>query len=144
MQVEVINKSAYALPNAATALSVGYDLRANCDAILNIAPLERVLVGTGLYVALPIGTEAQIRPRSGLALKKGLTVLNAPGTVDADYRGEIKVLLINLSNETVTIEPGERIAQLILAKHETIEWKNVDQLSSTLRGEGGYGHTGTK
>ena len=142
MELQVINRSEHALPNYETALSAGLDLRANIDADIELKGLERVLVPTGLFIALPEGTEAQIRPRSGLAYKHGLTVLNSPGTIDADYRGEVKVLLVNLSNETFVIKNGERIAQMVVAKHERVEWLEVETLSETVRGAGGFGHTG--
>lgn len=142
MELQVINRSEHALPNYETALSAGLDLRANIDADIELMSLERVLVPTGLFIALPEGTEAQIRPRSGLAYKHGLTVLNSPGTIDADYRGEVKVLLVNLSNETFVIKNGERIAQMVVAKHERVDWLEVETLSETVRGAGGFGHTG--
>lgn len=142
MFVKVINNSGHSLPEYQTELSAGLDLRANLEAPVTLGPLERTLVGTGLYIELPAGFEAQIRPRSGLAYKHGLTVLNTPGTIDADYRGEIKVLLVNLSNEAFTVENGERIAQMVVAKHEQIKWQESDQLSDTARGAGGYGSTG--
>ena len=142
MELKVINRSEHALPNYETALSAGLDLRANIDADIELKSLERVLVPTGLFIALPEGTEAQIRPRSGLAYKHGLTVLNSPGTIDADYRGEVKVLLVNLSNETFVIKNGERIAQMVVAKHERVDWLEVETLSETVRGAGGFGHTG--
>lgn len=144
MKVELINKSKHEIPQYATILSAGVDLRANIDAPIILKPLARKLVKTGLYIALPEGTEAQVRPRSGLAYKKGITVLNSPGTIDADYRGEIGVLLVNLSNEDFIIEDGERIAQLVFAKHETAEWNIVEELIRTDRGEGGFGSTGVK
>lgn len=144
MIINIVNESRFPLPEYATAHAAGLDLRANIESPVTLSPLERVLIPTGLKIELPIGTEAQIRPRSGLAYKKGITVLNSPGTIDADYRGEIKVLLINLSNAPVELEPGERIAQMIVAKHETIQWQLTDALSETARGEGGYGHTGLK
>lgn len=144
MRVEIINKSKHPIPQYATELSAGVDLRANIEDPIVLKPLARVLVKTGLYIALPEGTEAQVRPRSGLAYKKGITVLNSPGTIDADYRGEIGVLLVNLSNEEFLIEDGERIAQLVFAKHETAEWDVVEELSQTNRGEGGFGSTGVK
>lgn len=144
MKVELINKSKHETPQYATILSAGVDLRANIDAPIILKPLARKLVKTGLYIALPEGTEAQVRPRSGLAYKKGITVLNSPGTIDADYRGEIGVLLVNLSNEDFIIEDGERIAQLVFAKHETAEWNIVEELTRTDRGEGGFGSTGVK
>lgn len=144
MQIKIINKSSHALPHYETIASAGMDLRANIEASIILKPLERTIVKTGLFIELPIGFEAQVRPRSGLAAKKGITVLNAPGTVDADYRGEIGVILVNLSNEDFTIENGERIAQLVIAKHERAEWIEVETLSETSRGEGGFGSTGTK
>jgi dUTP pyrophosphatase len=143
MLVNIINKSKHPLPEYATIASAGMDLRANLESPVILNPLERALVPTGLFMELPIGFEAQIRPRSGLAFKNGLTVLNSPGTIDADYRGEIKVLLINLSNEVFNINDGERIAQMVIAAHERIEWKNAEQLLDTQRGSGGFGHTGT-
>lgn len=144
MKVNIINRSRHALPAYATALSAGMDLRANIDSPITLRPLERSLVPTGIYIALPPGHEAQIRPRSGLATKHGITVINSPGTVDADYRGELRVSLVNLSNEPFTIEDGERIAQMIVARHETIEWLEVETLDETERGAGGWGSTGTK
>jgi dUTP pyrophosphatase len=144
MQIKIINKSTHALPNYETIASAGVDLRANLSESRVLKPLERSIVGTGLFIELPIGYEAQVRPRSGLAAKKGITVLNAPGTVDADYRGEIGVILINLSSEDFIIQNGERIAQLVIAKHERAEWVDADELSETSRGEGGFGSTGTK
>lgn len=144
MTINIINKSAHALPHYETIASAGMDLRANLDSPIVLKPLERTIVKTGLFIELPIGYEAQVRPRSGLAAKKGITVLNAPGTVDADYRGEIGVILVNLSNEDFTIENGERVAQLIIAKHERAEWTEVQELSETARGEGGFGSTGVK
>lgn len=142
MNIPVINLSKHALPKYETVASAGLDLRANIEEVIHLEPLQRVLVPTGLFIELPVGYEAQIRPRSGLAFKYGITVLNSPGTIDADYRGEIKILLINLSNETFVINDGERIAQMIIAKHEQIEWNIVEKLSDTDRGAGGYGHTG--
>lgn len=142
MQVQVINKSKHALPNYETIASAGMDIRANIDQAITLKPLERAIVKTGLFMALPIGTEAQVRPRSGLAAKKGITVLNAPGTIDADYRGEVGVILVNLSNEDFVINDGERIAQLVIAKHEQISWSEVEVLSETDRGAGGFGSTG--
>ena len=142
MNVQIINKSKHATPNYETEGAAGMDLRANIDASITLKPLERAIVKTGLFIALPIGFEAQVRPRSGLAAKKGITVLNAPGTVDADYRGEIGVILVNLSNEDFVINDGERIAQLIIAKHERVNWKEVTVLSETERGSGGFGSTG--
>jgi dUTP pyrophosphatase len=142
MKVEIINKSKHDLPRYATPQSAGLDLRANLDESLVLAPLQRAIVPTGLYIALPAGFEAQVRPRSGLAAKHGLTVLNSPGTIDADYRGEICVILVNLSNEPFTIQDGERIAQMVIARHEQAEWQEVEVLNETERGEGGFGHTG--
>lgn len=144
MQIKIINKSQHELPNYETIASAGMDLRASIQEPITLQPLERTLVKTGLFIELPIGFEAQVRPRSGLAFKKGITVLNSPGTVDADYRGEIGVILVNLSNEAFVIENGERIAQLIIAKHERAEWIQVQDLSETSRGEGGFGSTGVK
>ncbi len=144
MNIEIINKSKHATPQYATPLSAGVDLRANMDEPVVLKPLERTLVKTGLFIALPEGYEAQVRPRSGLAYKKGITVLNSPGTIDADYRGEIGVILVNLSNEDFTIEDGERVAQLVIAKHEVAEWVEVAELSETERGAGGFGSTGVK
>jgi len=142
MTIKIINKSQHDLPNYETIASAGMDLRANLEAPIVLKPLERTIVKTGLFIELPIGYEAQVRPRSGLAAKKGITVLNSPGTVDADYRGELGVILVNLSAEEFVIENGERIAQLIIAKHERAEWIEVTQLSETTRGEGGFGSTG--
>jgi len=142
MQVKVINQSKHPLPAYQTLLSAGLDLRANLESPVEIAPLERKLIGTGLYLELPEGHEAQVRPRSGLAYKHGISVLNSPGTIDADYRGEIKVLLVNLSKEVFTINDGERIAQMVIARHEQIQWEEVLDLSQTERGAGGYGSTG--
>lgn len=144
IKVEVINKSGNALPQYATALSAGLDIRADLEEPIVLQPLERIAVPTGLYIALPEGYEAQMRPRSGLALKHGITLLNTPGTIDADYRGEIKVILANLSNKPFTIESGERICQMVVAKHEQVEWELVEYLEETERGAGGFGHTGTK
>lgn len=144
MNIKIINKSNHDLPNYETIASAGMDLRANLSESRILKPLERSIVGTGLFIELPKGYEAQVRPRSGLAAKKGITVLNAPGTIDADYRGEIGVILVNLSNEEFTIENGERIAQLVIAKHERAEWILVTELSETSRGEGGFGSTGVK
>lgn len=143
MKVQVINKSAYYLPEYATEKSAGMDLKANIDDPITLNPLERAMIPTGLSIALPDGTEAQIRPRSGLAAKHGISVLNAPGTIDADYRGEIKVILVNLSNEPFTINPGERIAQMVVARYERVEWETVETLDETERGAGGFGSTGT-
>jgi dUTP pyrophosphatase len=144
MKVALINKSKYPAPAYATAHAAGLDLRANIDEPIELKPLERVLVPTGFFMELPVGTEAQIRPRSGLAFKNGITVLNTPGTIDADYRGEIKVLLVNLSNDVFVIEPGERIAQMVVAKHEQVEWEEQNELSESERGAGGFGSTGVK
>ena len=144
MTIKIINKSQHELPNYETIASAGMDLRANLEAPITLKSLERTIVKTGLFIELPIGFEAQVRQRSGLAAKNGITVLNAPGTVDADYRGEIGVILVNLSSEDFTIENGERIAQLIIAKHERAEWMAVETLSETSRGEGGFGSTGVK
>lgn len=142
MKVKIINKSQHPLPAYETNLSAGMDLRANLSEPIILQPMQRALIPTGLYIELPAGTEAQIRPRSGLAFKHGITVLNSPGTIDADYRGEIKVLLINLSQEPFEIKDSERIAQMIISKHETVEWQLVETLNETKRGEGGFGHTG--
>lgn len=142
MKVKIVNKSRFALPEYQTPLSAGLDIRANLDESVTLQPLERAMIPTGLYVELPEGCEMQIRPRSGLAAKHGVTVLNSPGTIDADYRGEIKVILVNLSNESFTIEAGERIAQMIVARYEQIEWEAAEELSSTERGAGGFGSTG--
>ena len=144
MDIKIINKSAHALPHYETVASAGMDLRANIKESITLQPMERAIVPTGLFLELPIGVEAQVRPRSGLAAKKGITVLNAPGTIDADYRGEVGVILINLSPETFVVENGERIAQLVIAKHERAEWQQVETLSKTDRGEGGFGSTGVK
>jgi dUTP pyrophosphatase len=142
MKVRIVNKSAYPTPAYATEKSAGMDLKANIDEPITLGPLQRAMVPTGLYMALPDGTEAQVRPRSGLAAKHGISVLNAPGTVDADYRGEVKVILVNLSNEPFVINPGERIAQLVVARYEKVEWDEVDVLDETERGAGGFGSTG--
>lgn len=144
MNIKIINKSNHDLPHYETMASAGMDLRANISESIILKPLERSIVSTGLFIELPVGIEAQVRPRSGLAAKKGITVLNAPGTIDADYRGEIGVILVNLSNEAFTINNGERIAQLVIAKHERAEWEAVKVLSETDRGEGGFGSTGVK
>ena len=144
MKVKIVNTSRHPLPEYATPLSAGVDVRAFLDAPVTLGPLERRLIPTGLYIALPEGYEAQMRPRSGLALKHGLTVLNSPGTVDADYRGEIMVLLINLSSAPFTVNDGERIAQMVIARHEQAVFAEVEELDETERGEGGYGHTGMK
>ena len=142
MKVKIVNKSRFALPEYQTPLSAGLDIRANLDEPVTLQPLERAMIPTGLFVELPEGCEMQIRPRSGLAAKHGITVLNSPGTIDADYRGEIKVILVNLSNEPFIIEAGERIAQMIVARYEQIEWEAAEELSSTERGAGGFGSTG--
>lgn len=144
MKIKIINKSQHALPNYETIASAGMDLRANLTESIVLQPLERALVKTGLFIELPIGYEAQVRPRSGLAFKNGITVLNSPGTIDADYRGEIGVILVNLSNQAFEIQNGERIAQLIIAKHERAEWEEVTELTETSRGAGGFGSTGVK
>jgi len=144
MKVQIINRSHHALPQYATPQSAGVDLRANIEAPIELRPMERRLVPTGLFMALPPGFEAQVRPRSGLAIKHGITVLNTPGTIDADYRGEICVILVNLSNEPFLIADGERIAQMVIARHEQAEWEEVEVLSETERGAGGFGHSGTK
>ena len=141
-KVKIVNKSGQPVPAYATALSAGMDLRACLEAPVTLGPLERTLVPTGLYIALPAGFEAQVRPRSGLAAKHGVTVLNTPGTIDADYRGEIKVILVNLSNTPFEIVPGERIAQMVVARHERVEWEEVETLDETERGAGGFGSTG--
>jgi dUTP pyrophosphatase len=143
MKIKIINKSRHDLPHYETIASAGMDLRASLTESRILKPLERTIVGTGLFLELPIGYEAQVRPRSGLAAKKGITVLNAPGTIDADYRGEIGIILVNLSNEEFIVQNGERIAQLVIAKHERAEWEHVEILSDTERGEGGFGSTGT-
>ena len=142
MNVKIVNKSKHALPEYQTPISAGLDIRANLDESVTLRPLERAMIPTGLFVELPEGCEMQIRPRSGLAAKHGITVLNSPGTIDADYRGEIKVILVNLSNEPFTIESGERIAQMIVARYEQIEWQPVEELGATERGAGGFGSTG--
>jgi dUTP pyrophosphatase len=142
MNVQIINKSKHATPNYETEGAAGLDLKANIEEAITLKPLERAIIKTGLFIALPIGYEAQVRPRSGLAAKKGITVLNAPGTIDADYRGEIGVILVNLSNLEYTLKDGERIAQLVIAKHERVHWKEVQVLSETKRGAGGFGSTG--
>lgn len=144
MRVKIINKSRHALPEYATTQSAGMDLRANLAAPVTLRPLERALIPTGLYIALPEGYEAQVRPRSGLAIKKGISIVNAPGTIDADYRGEICVVLINLSNEDFVVEDGERIAQMVIARYEQAEFEAVDVLDETERGSGGFGHTGKR
>ena len=144
MKVKVINRSSNALPEYATEFSAGLDVRAANEEPIVLQPLGRAMVPTGLYLEIPAGYEVQVRPRSGLAAKKGITVLNAPGTIDADYRGEVCVILVNLSNEPFTIEKGERVAQLVLARHEVIEWESVDSLADSSRGAGGFGSTGVK
>ena len=144
MEIKIVNKSHHALPAYATVMSAGMDLRANLTEPIIIKPRDRALIPTGLYIALPDGYEAQIRPRSGLALKKGITVLNTPGTIDADYRGEIGVILVNLSNEDFIVEDGERVCQMVIARYEKALWQEVEKLDETLRGVGGFGHTGTE
>ncbi|MBQ6191345.1 MAG: dUTP diphosphatase [Bacteroidaceae bacterium] len=144
MKVQIINRSHHELPKYATPLSAGVDLRANIESPIELRPMERRLVPTGLFMALPPGYEAQVRPRSGLAIKHGITVLNTPGTIDADYRGEVCVILVNLSDEPFLIADGERIAQMVIARHEQAEWEPVEVLSETERGAGGFGHSGTK
>ncbi|USD26693.1 dUTP diphosphatase [Flagellimonas marinaquae] len=144
MKIKIINTSGHKLPHYETLASAGMDLRADIDSPITLKPLERAIVPTGLFMELPVGYEAQVRPRSGLAAKKGITVLNAPGTIDADYRGNVGVILVNLSNEDFIVENGERIAQMVIAKHERAEWEEVETLSETDRGEGGFGSTGTK
>ena len=144
MKIRIVNHSRHPLPAYETIASAGMDLRANLDGDVLLKPLERSLVPTGLFIEIPLGYEAQIRPRSGLAAKKGITLLNTPGTIDADYRGEIKVILVNLSNEDFLIRDGERIAQMIIAAHEQAEWVEVEELEQTQRGDGGFGHTGEK
>lgn len=142
MKVQIINKSHHQLPQYATVQSAGVDLRANLDEPVVLAPLQRALIPTGLFISLPVGYEAQVRPRSGLAIKKGITVLNSPGTIDADYRGEICIILINLSQEEFVVNDGERVAQMVIARHEQAEWVEVETLDETDRGAGGFGHTG--
>jgi dUTP pyrophosphatase len=144
MEIKIVNRSRHSLPDYATIHSAGMDLRANLENPVVLKPLERSLIPTGIYIQLPNGYEAQIRPRSGLAIKHGISIVNAPGTIDADYRGEIKVILANLSNEDFTINDGARICQMIVAKHERVEWVEVDELDETERGDGGFGHTGKK
>jgi dUTP pyrophosphatase len=144
MKIRVVNKSRHNLPQYETDHSAGLDLRANMDESITLKPLERALIKTGLFIELPVGYEAQIRPRSGLSYKKGLSVLNSPGTIDADYRGEIGVILVNLSNDSVVIDDGERVAQMVISKHETADWEEVAHLEETERGSGGFGSTGTK
>ena len=142
MLVKIVNKSAWPTPSYATVNSAGMDLKADITEPVTLGPLERALIPTGLYIALPEGTEAQVRPRSGLAAKHGISVLNSPGTIDADYRGEVKVILVNLSNEPFVVNPGERIAQMVVARYEQVEWDEVEVLDETERGEGGFGSTG--
>ncbi len=144
MKIKIVNHSKHALPKYETLASAGMDLRANLDAPLRLKPLERVLVPTGLFIEIPVGYEAQVRPRSGLALKKGITVLNSPGTIDADYRGEIRVILINLSGDIFEIADGDRIAQMVISSHAQAQWEEVEVLTETTRGTGGFGHTGGK
>jgi dUTP pyrophosphatase len=144
MRVKIINKSKHPLPQYTTERSAGMDLRANIESSITIKPLERILVPTGLFLELPVGYEAQIRPRSGLAIKRGITILNSPGTIDADYRGEVCIIMINLSNEDFVVEDGERICQMIICRHETVSWSEVEELDETKRGTGGFGHTGKK
>jgi dUTP pyrophosphatase len=144
IQINIVNKSKHDLPEYATPLSAGMDIRANLSEPITLLPLQRKLIPTGLYIELPKGYEAQIRPRSGLALKKGITVLNTPGTIDADYRGEIGVILVNISDEPFVVNDGERICQMVVAEHATVRWQQVEQLDETQRGTGGFGHTGKK
>ena len=144
MKVKIVNHSPFDLPSYATPVSAGMDLRANLEQPVTLAPLERAMIPTGLHIELPAGYEAQVRPRSGLAAKHGISIVNAPGTIDADYRGEIKVILVNLSNDPFTIEAGERIAQMVVARHETVEWEPVEELAESQRGSGGFGSTGKK
>ena len=142
MIIRIVNKSNHESPKDETEASAGMDLRANLDKPIRLKPLERTMIPTGLFMELPVGFEAQVRPRSGMAIKHGITVLNTPGTIDADYRGEIKVIVVNLSNEEYTVNDGERVAQMIIAKHEKANWKQIDELNETERGVGGFGHTG--
>ena len=142
MRIKIVNKSKHSLPEYSTAFSAGMDLSVNLNESLRLKPLERALVPTGIYIELPQNYEAQIRPRSGLALKKGITVLNTPGTIDSDYRGEIGIILINLSEEEFIVQDGERICQMIITKHETVSWEEVEELNTSTRGKGGFGHTG--
>ena len=144
MHIKIVNQSKHKLPTYETKASAGMDLRANLDTPVLLKPLDRQLIPTGLFIELTPGYEAQIRPRSGLAIKKGISLVNAPGTIDADYRGEIKIIVINLSNQEVEIADGERVAQMVIARHEKAEWLEVEQLEETQRGAGGFGHTGTK
>lgn len=143
MKIKIVNRSKHNLPAYSTALSAGMDLYANLDVPVVLEPLERAMIGTGLFIELPSGYEAQIRPRSGLAIKRGITVLNTPGTIDADYRGEICIILINLSNETFIVNNGERICQMVISKHERVDWEPCEELNPTTRGLGGFGHTGS-
>lgn len=142
MKIKIVNKSSHPLPEYATALAAGMDLRANLEQPIVLKPLERTLVPTGIYLQLPEGYEAQIRPRSGLAIKHGIGIVNSPGTIDADYRGEVRVILVNLSNEDFTIQDGERVCQMVIAQHARVAWENVESLDETQRGAGGFGHTG--
>ena len=144
MQIKIVNRSKHSNPEYSTEFSAGMDLRANLETPILLKPLERKMIPTGLFIELPKGYEAQIRPRSGLAIKKGISVLNSPGTIDADYRGEINVIIINLSNEEFIVNDGERICQMVIAKHESVVWEQVEVLDETVRGAGGFGHTGTK
>ena len=144
MKIKIVNHSKHALPAYETGASAGVDLKANLEQEIVLKPMQRILVPTGLFIEIPVGYEAQVRPRSGLAIKKGITVLNSPGTIDADYRGEVKIILINLSNEDFLINDGDRIAQMVIASHEQAEWIEVDELIETERGAGGFGHTGHK
>ena len=144
MKVKIVNRSAFDMPSYATEYSAGMDLKANITEPVTLGPLERAMVPTGIFIELPVGFEAQIRPRSGLAAKHGISIVNAPGTIDADYRGEIKVVLVNLSKEPFTVNAGERIAQMVVARHEKVEWECVESLDESVRGEGGFGSTGTK
>jgi len=144
MKIKIVNTSRHSLPDYATAYAAGMDLRANLEQPVVLKPLERYLVPTGIFIQLPVGYEAQIRPRSGLAVKHGISIVNSPGTIDADYRGEIRVILVNLSNEVFTINDGERICQMVIAQHAHVEWESVDALDETQRGAGGFGHTGKK
>ena len=144
MNVKIVNQSKHSLPAYSTDQSAGMDLRANLDKPVLLKPLQRALISTGLFIELPVGTEAQIRPRSGLAIKRGITVLNTPGTIDADYRGEIKIVLVNISNDDFIVEDGERICQMVIAKHEKVSWEEVIELEESDRGAGGFGHTGAK
>jgi dUTP pyrophosphatase len=142
MKINIVNRSKHKLPEYSTLFSAGMDLYASLNEPIALKPLERTIIGTGLFIELPVGYEAQIRPRSGLAIKYGITVLNSPGTIDADYRGEIRIILINLSSEVFVINDGERICQMVVAKHERVEWEVTESLNSTIRGSGGFGHTG--